>query len=248
MINYRLKSIKNIFLRKARNLLFDEFPRLSYSRAGEDLVINEIFKSKGTGTYIDIGCHDPIKNSNSYLFYNKGWRGLNIDANEEKINLLNIVKPLDVNINLAVSSEKGEIEYLEIEGDDSMNTTKTEFYNNFIKDQNYNIKKKSFIRCDSLKNILETHLEFSEIDFMTIDVEGSELEILNSNNWNKFKPKVLLIETEIENFDFVTNPIFKLLNSLEYATYSVIAMSNKLANIVFIDKHSDIYQNLYGKQ
>ena len=66
------------------------FKSNSYSQCGEDLFIEDFFKHKNDGTYLDIGAFNPVKYSNTLLLYQKGWRGTNIDLNQTSIDLFNI--------------------------------------------------------------------------------------------------------------------------------------------------------------
>ena len=66
--------------------------RNTYSQNQEDLFINDYFKEKNSGFYIDIGCYHPIKYSNTALLYNRGWKGINIDMNQTSIDLFNILR------------------------------------------------------------------------------------------------------------------------------------------------------------
>ena len=64
--------------------------KISYSYGGIDSLILDIFKNQKQGFYLDIGCGHPIKNNNTYLLNKKGWRGINIDLDEENIDLFNV--------------------------------------------------------------------------------------------------------------------------------------------------------------
>ena len=91
------------FLRK---LYYEKYSKKSYSASAVDLVIARIFRNQKKGFYIDIGCNHPIKFSNTYLLYKKGWRGINIDADKESIVQFNKFRPDDANINTGISSKK----------------------------------------------------------------------------------------------------------------------------------------------
>ena len=92
------------FLRK---LYYEKYSKKSYSASSVDLIIARIFRNQKKGFYIDIGCNHPIKFSNTYLLYKKGWRGINIDADKESIVQFNKFRPNDISINIGISSKKG---------------------------------------------------------------------------------------------------------------------------------------------
>ena len=81
--------------------------KISYSYGGIDVLINNIFKKKKFGFYVDVGCNHPIKNSNTYLLSKKGWHGINIDVDPKNIKIFDYARPKDENINMAVSDKKG---------------------------------------------------------------------------------------------------------------------------------------------
>ncbi len=82
------------------------FPKKTYSMYGEDLIIQNFFKKKTKGFYVDIGCYHPLDGSNTFLLYKKGWNGINVDLNKISIDLFNKARKKDENFNLAISNKK----------------------------------------------------------------------------------------------------------------------------------------------
>ena len=85
------------------------FPKKSYSMFGEDLKIKDFFKRKKKGIYVDIGCYHPLDGSNTYLLYKKGWSGINVDVNKTSIELFNIARKKDINLNIAISNSSKKV-------------------------------------------------------------------------------------------------------------------------------------------
>ena len=83
-------------------------PKKSYSFGGCDLLIDYIFKSKKKGFYLDVGCQHPVSNNNTYLLYNRGWNGMNIDLDPKNIRLFNLERPNEINICKCVSSNNSK--------------------------------------------------------------------------------------------------------------------------------------------
>ena len=77
----------------------------------EDLILKDIFKEISKGFYVDVGCYHPIHLSNTYLLYQKGWRGINIDLSEYSIELFDHTRNDDLNINAAVTNFDGKISF-----------------------------------------------------------------------------------------------------------------------------------------
>jgi len=182
---FRLIDLKNIFGRG--------FAKTHYSQSGEDILVGKLFTKKD-GFYVDVGAYHPEHYSNTYLLWKQGWRGMNIDPNPESISFFKRRRSQDINLELGVSSENKELAYY-IFNHKSCNT--------FSREQKEKMEKRSYIRlletrtvpCLPLRNILARHLPAGvQIDFMNIDVEGLDIEVLASNDWDRFSPTVIAIE------------------------------------------------------
>ena len=180
----------NLFIRhKIQN------KRSTYSQFQEDLYINDFFKNKSNGFYIDIGCYHPVKYSNTALIYNKGWTGINLDLNQTSIDLFNIARKRDKNICAAVSNNNELTEFYFDHLLSPVNTLSKEFSDLSYKNisRNKYIKKK--IHKYTFDKIVEKYqLKIPDIDFLNIDAEGHDYEVLEGFNLNKFKPKIICIE------------------------------------------------------
>ena len=88
-------------------LKFKFKPRIINANWGLDVVIKDIFKNKKKGIYIDVGCHHPLINNNTYLLYKNGWRGINVELDFSSIDMFNYFRPDDCNKLKAVSNIKG---------------------------------------------------------------------------------------------------------------------------------------------
>lgn len=169
------------------------FSKRSFSQEGEDLILHRIFERKSEGFYVDVGAHHPFKFSNTYLFYRKGWRGINIEPNPEAIELFKKYRPKDINLNLAIG-QGGELTYYMF-NEPALNTFDKFLAMNRTKSGEYHIIKEMKIETYPLKKVLDMYLSDSqEIDFINVDCEGMDLDVLKSNDWNKYRPKIILIE------------------------------------------------------
>lgn len=174
---------------------FSGFRRQSYSQEGEDLILLRFFENKSEGFYIDVGAYHPKRFSNTYVFYKKGWKGINIDARPKSMNLFKRVRPRDVNIECGIGTKAGILTYYEFD-EPALNGFSDTL--SIERDQNteYKIVRKTPVNVYPLSVVLESNLDASqEIDFMSIDVEGFDLMVLESNNWLKYRPKLILIES-----------------------------------------------------
>lgn len=201
-----MKFLKSLFrkiapeqlYKKLKNWLWaytDYVSFKSYSGEGEDMILRKIFYKKEKGFYVDIGAYHPKKSSNTYYFYKKGWRGINIDAMPGSMKLFNQLRKRDTNLEIPIGKDGEEVRYYEFE-DKALNGFESDslIARNQSKPQN-KLKKIHHLKTQSLNSILEAYLPKGQtIDFMSIDVEGQELRILETLEFEKFTPKWILAE------------------------------------------------------
>jgi hypothetical protein len=217
--------------------------KISYSYGGVDSLVCNIFKNNGKGFYVDIGCGHPIKSNNTYLLNKKGWHGINIDLDKENIDLFDIYRPSDLNISTAVSDKIGEEDLFFYHSKSALNTIdkKTADYQ---KAKVSNIKK---IKTNTLNNILNnSKYNNIEIDFLSIDIEGSEFLALKNFDFNKYNPKVIVVEhldlslptLEIKNLNInspINSDIYKLIISKNYTLVNMLHSDLVFVNNKFRD-------------
>ena len=187
----KIRMLHNIYV---KNNFF--IKKKTYSMNGEDIFINNYFKKK-MGFYVDVGAYHPLELSNTFLLYKKGWGGINIDINKISVDYFNFLRPDDININIAVSN-KGTTKTIYYQKNKSpLNTLNLKQANKrFIGD----IKKRK-IKSETLSAIIDnTKFRGKKINFLNIDAEGSDLEVLKSLNFLRYKPELICVEL-IDNFN-----------------------------------------------
>ncbi len=210
-----------------------------YSFSGVDIIIENIFRDKNHGFYLDVGCQHPIKNNNTYLLYKKGWKGINIDLDPDNINLFNISRPKDDNINIAVSNKVGEADLYFYHKKSPINTIdkKTSDYQ---KAQVSDIKK---VKTDTLNNIINnSKYDNMKFNLLSIDVEGHELQVLKGFDFNKYKPDVIVVEfldlsskkLEVKNLNIEN--LFKTELYQYLTTKNYILVNYIYSDLIFINK------------
>lgn len=168
--------------------------RQFYSQEGEDAVLSRIFEENKNGFYVDVGAHHPKRFSNTYFFYKKGWRGINIDAMPGSMGAFNKDRPLDINLEIPVS-DKDEVLTYYIFNEPALNGFSKELSDSRNGLRQYKIIATKELKTRTLASILdEFMLARQAIDFLSIDVEGLDFQVLNSNNWDKYRPEVVLVE------------------------------------------------------
>ena len=186
---------------------------ISFSQNYEDVILRRIFNSKNKGNFVDVGSFHPFYNSNTYYFYNKGWRGLNIDMDEGNINKFNSLRSEDINLNIPISDKNETIDTYLIQNSSRSSIIK-EVANINLKKDEVIIKTKQEAR--TLNKVLESN-NVNKIDFVSIDVEGAEDKILSGFDIEKYSPKIIIIESVFpQSSEIKSNKTEKILQSSNY--------------------------------
>ena len=230
--NSLLSKARRRIIRSLKILLFSnnyciysrkthDFHNISFSQEGEDLVLKCIFGSQEKGFYVDVGAHHPLRFSNTYIFYLKGWRGINIDAMPGSMEPFKKLRSEDINLEAAISDSSEELTYYSF-NEPLLNGFSEEISSSRVNPGCYIVDKKQ-IQTIPLSKILDKYLpRDQEIDFLSIDVEGLDYQVLLSNNWSKYKPKVILVEElfmSLENIPYESKT-FSLLKDRGYKLFA----------------------------
>ena len=187
-----------------------------YSYSGIDLLVSNIFKNSKKGFYVDVGAQHPIKNNNTYLLFKKGWEGINIDLDKKNIELFKIDRKRDSNINEAVYSSKVKKKLYYYHDGSPINTMSLKVASY----QKAKIKEIRNIQTTTLDMLIaKTRFKNRQIDFLTIDVEGLELDVLHGLSLKKYKPKIVVVEyldLTAKKLELINLDIKKILSSKVY--------------------------------
>ncbi|MBP6430649.1 MAG: FkbM family methyltransferase [Ferruginibacter sp.] len=209
------------FLKKLvkKNSTVYRHAKTSYSQEGEDMILNRFFEHKKEGIYVDVGAHHPYRFSNTCFFYKKGWHGINIDPLPQAASLFKKYRKRDINIQKGISLKAEQLIYYAF-NEPAYNTFSETKANEYIQQANLNLKLLSKTKIDTvpLQDVLDNNIPpGATIDFLTIDTEGLEMEVLQSNNWEKYKPTIIILEShviEIENH--LSSPLHLFMKNKDY--------------------------------
>lgn len=182
-------------LRSVRAALFDVYANKYYSQEGEDIILQRIFSGKPKGFYVDVGAHHPRRFSNTYLFYQRGWNGINIEPNPEIVEAFRKERKRDINLQVGIASRESVLTYY-LFNDPALNTFDAELAAQREKTTAYRVVGNRQIPVRRLDDILKELMPpEGQIDFLTIDVEGLDMEVLQSNDWKVYRPTCVLVES-----------------------------------------------------
>ena len=211
----------------------------SFTRYGLDLLLKHFFRDKKEGIYIDVGCFHPKLANNTYLLYKKGWSGINIDVDPHTIEMFNYLRPRDYNKQIAVSDKSGEVELYFYHDRSAINTLSKETFD-ARGGKSLDVKK---IKSQTLNSIIENSLfKDKKIDFLTIDVEGYEMNVLKGFDINRYRPDIIVLEFidyASKEQEFYNNKIQNLINSeiYKYMSQNNYSFVNWVGfDLVFISK------------
>ena len=201
------KKIKSSFFYELIKNYFGEYKK-SYSESfGEDLFVDYFFQQKKKGLYVDIGCNLPKSRSLTYLLYKRGWIGVKVDISPRSIKLNNYIRSRDHNLNVSVGNTENITDAYIFYDNCSMNTVDKKFKEYTKKSVN---KEPTTLRLEQLRlnTILQNH-EINKIDYLNIDVEGNEENVLDGFAIKKYSPELVSIEIHSEKCPPTNNKIYK---------------------------------------
>ena len=166
---------------------------VSYAQNFEDVLLNRVFGSVHYAFYVDIGAYNPVVDSVTKSFYDRGWDGINIEPGDI-FDQLAAARPRDINLHMAVYDHAGTISFVQHAG----------WYAGLshVKGETETAEALSAqtgteictVPCDTLTNILARFGSQRPIAFLKIDAEGSEEAIIRSTDWRAIRPTVILVE------------------------------------------------------
>ena len=164
---------------------------LSYTQNLEDYHLWVALKGKQTGFYIDVGAGHPVADNVSFWFYERGWRGMVIEPQPRLAEMYPFVRPRDICVTSLVGKCEGDTEFYRFDRLHGLSTMNPKFAQGGAKHgDHYEVVRKP---VTTLARLCSEHA-VGEIDFLKIDVEGAEGEVLAGNDWKRFRPKLVVAE------------------------------------------------------
>lgn len=202
----KLYVLRQLYLVRHRKKLYSDTDIIIHRLVSE---LTDAAQLPTKGFYVDVGCLHPTKINTTYTLYRRGWSGINIDADSIKIAAFDIKRPRDINIACAISDRTGEMTFWR-RGLWSGRSS--------LEDHSQLGWKPYKVTADTLTNILgRTRYTGQLIDFLSIDVEGHDTQVLKSLDFGLYKPKIVCIETWTNGLDQVMREeVYRFLTGMGY--------------------------------
>ncbi|MEJ7589524.1 MAG: FkbM family methyltransferase [Ferruginibacter sp.] len=230
--NNFINKLLNIGTRKSDDL--KQYEKISYSQSGEDIIIEYLFGLRNITkpSCLDIGAYHPVVANNTYKFFLRGSKVVNIDANPSAIEKFNILRPADTNLNIGIGNETGEFDFYIME-DDALNTFSREEKFNLEK-MGSRLKEVKRIQMIPVNNVLNEYFNSDAPDLISIDAEGVDFDIIKSFDFDRYTPKVICIETINYTPDGTGTKRILLCQFIEELGYFEYANTN--INSIYVNK------------
>ncbi|MFW8744866.1 FkbM family methyltransferase, partial [Mesorhizobium japonicum] len=189
-------------------------------------IINRFFRKDESGFFVDVGCFHPLKFNNTWMLYKKGWRGINIDIDPEKIEIFNIRRPEDLNIAIGIANFDGLAPCYSA----SKYSLTTTLSPDFAKDHGSSYTRD--VKVAKLNDIIEaSRWKGVQIDLLSVDVEGMDLDVLKSLDFKTYNPKLVVAEVPGATLgEIECSEVYKFLLSLGYKMIAWCGLSLLMTN------------------
>jgi methyltransferase FkbM-like protein len=190
---------------------------VSHSQFGEDMLVRALLGERSRGFYVDLGAHHPIYYSNTYHFYCRGWRGLNVDARPGSMQAFAKLRPRDVNIEACLGVVPGQrVQFFSFD-QPALNTCDPVLLERALQ-QGARLVGEQTLLTITLRDCLAAHVPPGvDVDFLSIDIEGLDEQILLQHDWQRASPRIIIFEQHgVALADVADLPVCRLLRPLGY--------------------------------
>lgn len=178
-----LKSLYQVFFSSKR----------SYSQTGEDLVVDFYTRDIKQGVYVDIGANHPTYLSNTYLFYRRGWNGLCIEPSVTGSNLFKLLRSRDTLLALGIGEKPEQRDFYKFNPDtlSTFSSIEAKRYQSL----GHTLLGTTLVRMEPLASVMTQYYSNQQVHILSVDTEGYDLVVLQSNDWVHFRPWFVIVET-----------------------------------------------------
>lgn len=199
------------------------------------MVVRSILLDKQPGFYVDVGAHLPDRYSNTAWFYRHGWSGINVEANPDLAEKLRRARRRDITLTCGVAESEGELEFFRF-SEPAVSTFSPELAAEYeARGNGWRVVDRIRVPVGRLAGILDEFVpEGTSIDLLSVDVEGMDLEVLRSNDWDRYSPTVVLVECHGNTCGEVgSDPAGQFMEEVGY-----VAVAKTFSTVVFMRREA----------
>lgn len=234
-------SFVKSFLNKASGFLRElrggnALARLSYAQSGEDLIVDFIFRALRLEcpSYLDIGAHHPTHFSNTYFFYTKGASGVTVEPDPTLHRQLRNKRPKDVHLNVGVGEASAPSLPFYVMSTKTLNTFSKEEAERYQATGMHRIEEILNVSVVSISEVLDMHFPDKSPDFISVDVEGLDSQIIRSIDFSRCRPSVVCVETLTFSENRTETKVSEIIDYMCSQGYFVYA--DTYINSIFVDR------------
>lgn len=213
----------------------------SFSQCGEDAIVDFVLKWTGVSdfSYLDLGANDPIKFSNTYRFYLSGKRGVLVEADPTLAAKIAKKRPKDICVAKAVTtSTEPTVDFYKMSAD-TLSTIESATADRYERETEHQLAQKSTVPAIHINQLLSTYFPHKAPDFVSLDVEGLDLELLKAWDFSRWRPAVLCVETLTYTQNQTAMKVQDILDLMDNLGYELYA--DTYINSIFVER--SVWQN-----
>ena len=176
-------------------VLLQRYGRTSYAQEVEDMVLEGFLEGIHHGFYVDVGAFHPLCFANTYRFYRRGWHGINVEPNPDVAWKFKLLRPRDRHVQAGVAAKPGQLTWLRFEHE-ALNTFDVQRAQQ-LERLGHHVTSRQPVQVLRLETLLDKYAQGRVIDFLSVDAEGMDLEVLRTNAWTRHRPRFVLAESHV---------------------------------------------------
>ena len=210
------------------------YAKRSWSQCGEDLIAAFVMDTLGVPRprYLDLGAHHPYYLNNTYLFYRRGARGVNVEADPVLAARLRRARPRDVTVNMGVGPQPGALQF-HVMSVPTLNTFSAEEASRYCAEGGHRIERTVVVEVHTFAQLVEVHCN-DGLDFVSLDVEGLDLPVLRTVDFTRYRPLVFCVETLSYSESGHGERIDEIDELMDQASY--LRYADTHINTIYVDK------------
>ncbi|WP_394560344.1 FkbM family methyltransferase [Aquipseudomonas alcaligenes] len=226
----------NTLLRLSAKIASTQSGNISFSQSGEDTIIDFVFRALKikSPTYLDVGANEPKRFSNTFSFYLKGSRGVLVEPDPALYKMLVQERPDDKCLQVGVAASEETARPFFVMSTSTLNTFSESEAKRYEETGLHKIVRIEKIPVLTIERIINEHFNGAAPDFLTLDVEGLDLEIIESIDFSKYRPTVICVETITFSEDRSERKLHEIIELIERAGYMPYA--DTYINTIFVDR------------